>query len=67
MATHTDNFKLITSSRGGQKLNEGSFLFDKQRICGDVTHWQCEKNDNSQKNKRAPPRARYGSSLLSRN
>ena len=43
MATHPDNFKLITSSRGGQKLNEGGLLFDKQRICGDVTHWQCEK------------------------
>ena len=78
MATHSDNFKLIMSSRCGQKLNVGGFLFDKQRICGDVTHWQCEKKcvcakqgctgyDNSEKNKRAPPRARYGSSLLSRN
>ena len=43
MATRPDNCKLITSSRGGQKLNEGGFLFDKQRICGDVTHWQGEK------------------------
>ena len=43
MATHSDNFKLIMSSRCGQKLNVEGFLFDKQRICGDVTHWQCEK------------------------
>ena len=43
MATYPDNFKFIMSSRGGQKLNEGGFLFDKQRIYCDVTHWQCEK------------------------
>ena len=45
MATNQDivEFKLIKSSRGGQKLIEGGFVFDKQRICSDVTHWQCEK------------------------
>ena len=74
MASHPDNFKLITSSRGGHKLNEGGFLFNKQRICGDVTHWKCEKKrcvqskaahteyGNNEKNKRALPRVRYGSS-----
>ena len=32
-----DSFRFITSSIGGQKLNEGDFLFDEQRICGNVT------------------------------
>lgn len=45
MATDQDivEIKLIKSSRGGKKLIEGGFMFDKQRICDDVTHWQCEK------------------------
>ena len=38
-----DQFTLIKSSRGGHKLSERGFIFDKQRIYGDVTHWQCEK------------------------
>ena len=36
-------FKLIKSSRGGQKLAEGGYIYDKQKIYGEITHWQCEK------------------------
>ena len=36
-------FKLIKSSRGGLKLSEGGYIYDKQRIHGELTHWQCEK------------------------
>ena len=43
IATQPNDFKHITSSRGGKKLNEGGLLFGKQRIWGDVTHWQCER------------------------
>ena len=36
-------FKLIKSSRGGPKLAEGGYIYDKQKIYGEITHWQCEK------------------------
>ena len=36
-------YKLIKSSRGGLKLLEGGYIYDKQRIHGELTHWQCEK------------------------
>ena len=32
---------LIKSSRGGNKLEENGFLFDKDKILGDITSWQC--------------------------
>ena len=35
--------KLIKSRRGGQKLAEGGYIYDKQKIYGEITHWQCEK------------------------
>ena len=50
-------FKLIKSSRGGQKLSDGGYIYDKQRIHGELTHWQCVKldtykgNSNSKANK----------------
>ena len=36
-------FRLIRSSRGGEKLVEGGYLDDRQRRVGDVKHWQCER------------------------
>ena len=36
-------YRLIKSSRGGFKLTEGGYIYDKQRVCGEITHWQCEK------------------------
>ena len=36
-------FRLIKSCRGGEKLVEGDYLYDRQRRVGDVKHWQCVK------------------------
>ena len=39
-------FKLIRSNKSQKeryKLIEGGFIYDRQRILGDTTHWQCEK------------------------
>ena len=35
-------FRLITSSMGGNKLVENAFMYDKPKISGNVTYWQCE-------------------------
>ena len=44
----TDNithqpFKLIKSTRGGNKMIDGGFIYGQQRIVGEVIHWQCER------------------------
>ena len=42
-------FRLIRSSKSKKecyKLVEGGFIYGKQRVIGDVTHWQCEKRDS---------------------
>ena len=39
-------FRLIRSSKSNKeryKLIEGGFVYDRQRIIGDTTHWQCER------------------------
>ena len=41
-------FRLIRSSKSKKecyKLLEGGFIYGKQRVIGDVTHWQCEKRE----------------------
>ena len=44
MAENNDaTFRLIKSSRGGNKLEENGFLFDKHRILSEITYWQCER------------------------
>ena len=40
------HFKLIRSSKSQKeryKLIEGGFIYNRQRILADTTHWQCEK------------------------
>ena len=44
MESHPE-FKLIRSSRGGLKLSEGGYIYEKQRIYGELTHWQCEEKE----------------------
>ena len=42
-------FRLIRSSKSKKecyKLVEGGFIYGKQRVIGDVTHWQCEKRES---------------------
>ena len=44
--TEPSQFRLIRSStirKECYKLVEGGFIYNKQRVIGDVTHWQCEK------------------------
>ena len=41
-------FRLITSSRGGNKLVENGFIYDKHKISGNVTYWQCERRSDCQ-------------------
>ena len=43
MEENHNPFRLIKSSRGGFKLAENGFFYDKQRKVGDVVHWQCEQ------------------------
>ena len=43
MEENHNPFRLIKSSRGGFKLAENAFLYDKQRKVGDIVHWQCEQ------------------------
>ena len=37
------SFTLIKSSKGGNKLIEGGFIYGQQRRAGEVIHWQCER------------------------
>ena len=37
------SFTLIKSSKGGNKLIEGGFIYGQQRRVGEVVHWQCER------------------------
>ena len=39
-------FRLITSSRGGNKLVENGFMYDKHKISGNGTYWQCERRSD---------------------
>ena len=42
-------FTLIRSSKCKKecyKLVEGGFVYGKQRVIGDITHWQCEKRES---------------------
>ena len=43
MSEFQQEFRLLQSSRGGYKLAENGFLYDKQRKVGDIIHWQCEQ------------------------
>ena len=36
-------FRFIKSSRGGNKLEENGFMYDKQRALGNIIYWQCER------------------------
>ena len=41
-----EEFRLIRSSKSNKeryKLVERGYVYDRQRIIGDTTHWQCEK------------------------
>ena len=38
-------FRLIKSSRGGNKLEENGFLYDKHKMLRDITYWQCERRE----------------------
>ena len=38
-----DVFRFIKSSRGGNKLEESGFMYDKQRAIGNTIYWQCER------------------------
>ena len=42
-SSDSTTFRLIKSSRGGNKLEENGFLFDKHKILGEITYWQCER------------------------
>ena len=44
--TEPSQFRLIRLStilKECYKLVEGGFIYNKQRVIGNVTHWQCEK------------------------
>ena len=43
MSEFQQQFKLLQPSRGGYKLAENGFLYDKQRKVEEVIHWQCEQ------------------------
>ena len=36
-------FSLIMSTRGGNKMIDGAFIYGQQRRAGEVIHWQCEQ------------------------
>ena len=46
MSDHQRPFKLVQLTRGGYKLSENGFFYDKQRIVGETIHWQCEQRGN---------------------
>ena len=46
MSDHQRPFKLVQLTRGGYKLSENGFFYDKQRIVGETIPWQCEQRGN---------------------
>ena len=43
---NASQFRFIKSSRGGNKLEENGFLYDKHKVLGEVTYWQCERRND---------------------